>query len=322
MSNYPTISVCIPTYNRARLLGEALRSVLSQVDLPDEVVVCDNASADDTESVVRSLGSPLIRYHRNTENVGMCGNFNVCLKQARGDIVGLLHSDDWYEPEALRHVREAFVGFPEAAVVYSPAARPGQPDAGGKPAAFLRFSRGLEAAKHVYEMWQLPCSATFYRREAALQAGGFSSAFAACCDEEFNSRLSLWGDVVRCSRPFAGYRRHAGHTMFEIWEDTGFVRQYLESRLQMARNSGLNEKRALHDVVPAVAWSLVGAAAAVARQGRLEVARRLHHEVWRLHPRTYSRPKAAAFLVLHALPSLATRLAERARGRWRQDVDR
>ncbi len=90
------ISVCIPTYNRADLLGKTLISVSKQTVRPYEVIVVDNCSDDDTEAVVRSFKDVL--YYRNERNLGLVGNWNRCIDLAKGDFLTILHSDDLISP--------------------------------------------------------------------------------------------------------------------------------------------------------------------------------------------------------------------------------
>jgi glycosyltransferase involved in cell wall biosynthesis len=94
----PKISVCIPTYNSARYLREAIDSVLQQ-DFDDyELVVCDNASTDDTPEICRSYKDGRVRYLRFEELTNQSGNFNRCLKEAKGEYLTLLHADDFLLP--------------------------------------------------------------------------------------------------------------------------------------------------------------------------------------------------------------------------------
>jgi len=66
------LSICIPTYNRAAFLGEALDSVIRQATDEVEIVVSDNASTDNTEALVREYQArfPRIRYHKNPGKSG------------------------------------------------------------------------------------------------------------------------------------------------------------------------------------------------------------------------------------------------------------
>lgn len=90
------LSICIPTYNRAAFLGEALESVIGQATDEVEIVVSDNASTDHTEALVRDYQSrfPRIRYHRNPENLGADRNFLKVVELAEGEYCWLLGSDD------------------------------------------------------------------------------------------------------------------------------------------------------------------------------------------------------------------------------------
>ena len=90
------LSICIPTYNRAAFLGEALDSVIRQATDEVEIVVSDNASTDHTEALVREYQArfPRIRYHRNPENLGADRNFLKVVELGQGEYCWLLGSDD------------------------------------------------------------------------------------------------------------------------------------------------------------------------------------------------------------------------------------
>lgn len=90
------LSICIPTYNRAAFLGEALDSVIRQATEEVEIVVSDNASTDCTEALVRDYQTrfPRIRYHKNPENLGADRNFLKVVEQAEGEYCWLMGSDD------------------------------------------------------------------------------------------------------------------------------------------------------------------------------------------------------------------------------------
>ncbi len=91
------ISVCIPTYNRAGFLTSCIQSVLNQNYSNYEIVICDNQSTDNTEEIVKSVNDSRIRYIKNTSNVGLWGNHNECIKNAKADWIFFLHSDELLE---------------------------------------------------------------------------------------------------------------------------------------------------------------------------------------------------------------------------------
>jgi glycosyltransferase involved in cell wall biosynthesis len=91
----PLVTIAIPTYNRAgSYLPVALRSALAQSYPRLEVLVADNASTDETASVLHGITDKRLRYLRHQVNVGANRNYNYCLREARGDYFLLLHDDD------------------------------------------------------------------------------------------------------------------------------------------------------------------------------------------------------------------------------------
>jgi len=97
MSNrtLPQVTIGIPTYNRANgYLREALESALGQSYSNLDIVVSDNGSTDNTESVVRSYADPRVRYFRQQPPVIPNDNFNFCLQQAHGVYFLMLPDDD------------------------------------------------------------------------------------------------------------------------------------------------------------------------------------------------------------------------------------
>ena len=116
----PQLSLCLPTYKRAALLGGALRAVLEQVT-PDlapyiEVFVVDNASPDETPAVVQKAQEDFphvhIRYLRRPENIGPDASFCGAVFEARGEFVYLLSDDDVLLPGAVAKLLELITAYP------------------------------------------------------------------------------------------------------------------------------------------------------------------------------------------------------------------
>lgn len=94
----PTLSICIPTYNRAPLLAELLRGLqgLEDFDFETEVIVFDNASSDETPDVVAAASKGLanLRYYRQERNTGAIGNSVAAFAEAQGTYALYLADDD------------------------------------------------------------------------------------------------------------------------------------------------------------------------------------------------------------------------------------
>lgn len=92
----PILTIAIPTYNRKEFLSECLSHVVSQIEEDVEILVCDNASTDDTEKFMNEYCKKyeFIRYIRNEKNIGPDGNFLKCLREGKGEFIHLLSDDD------------------------------------------------------------------------------------------------------------------------------------------------------------------------------------------------------------------------------------
>ncbi|MDR7496584.1 MAG: glycosyltransferase family 2 protein, partial [Armatimonadota bacterium] len=97
----PTVSVIIPTYNRAHMVPRAIHSVLAQTFADFELLVVDDASTDGTEEIVRGIADPRLRYIWRPANGGVSAAQNTGLAAARGEFISILHSDDEYLPVKL-----------------------------------------------------------------------------------------------------------------------------------------------------------------------------------------------------------------------------
>jgi len=97
----PGVSVVIPTYNRAPLVGRAIQSVLQQTYQGFEVIVVDDASSDHTGEVIRGLGDPRIRCIRHGRNRGGSVARNTGIEASAAEYVAFLDSDDEWLPRKL-----------------------------------------------------------------------------------------------------------------------------------------------------------------------------------------------------------------------------
>jgi glycosyltransferase involved in cell wall biosynthesis len=123
------ISVVLCTYNGAAFIEEQLESILNQEVLPVEVVISDDASTDETVTVVEGflttarLTHPEIRFDvvRNESALGVVGNFESALSRATGDLVALSDQDDRWRPSKLKILRDHFYENPQLMLVHSDA---------------------------------------------------------------------------------------------------------------------------------------------------------------------------------------------------------
>ena len=102
----PKLSICIPTFNRAKFLGETLASIVGQTGEEVEIVVSDNASSDETLEIVDTYRKlhPAFVYYRHSENVGADRNYLKAVELASGDYCWLFGSDDVIKEHAIAKV--------------------------------------------------------------------------------------------------------------------------------------------------------------------------------------------------------------------------
>lgn len=113
----PEVSIAIPTYNRRALLERAIASALAQTHEDVEVVVCDNASTDETHELLNELAvaDHRLRVVRHARNRGMVANLNAALGAATGTYVMLLSDDDWLHPACVATTLALLLDRPGAA---------------------------------------------------------------------------------------------------------------------------------------------------------------------------------------------------------------
>ena len=110
------ISVIVPTYNRSAFVGRTLDSAFAQTRPPDEVIVIDDGSKDNTPEVLAAYPHPLT--HRRQENARIGAARNAGQALATGDALAFLDSDDLLLPTALEKLERALRNRPDAALAY------------------------------------------------------------------------------------------------------------------------------------------------------------------------------------------------------------
>lgn len=114
----PLVSIGIPTYNRANsYLKQALRSAVNQTYKNIEIIVSDNCSPDNTESIVKEFNDPRIRYCKQKENIGALNNSNFCLEQSQGTYFLMLFDDDLIDNDFISTCMDAVKYHSEPGII-------------------------------------------------------------------------------------------------------------------------------------------------------------------------------------------------------------
>ena len=104
---YPKITIITPSFNQGNYLEQTIDSVLSQNYSNLEYIIIDGGSADNSVDIIKKYEKHLA-YWVSEKDKGQTNAINKGLKIATGDIVNWLNSDDYYEPDALHKVADAF----------------------------------------------------------------------------------------------------------------------------------------------------------------------------------------------------------------------
>ena len=117
MTSSPKVSVCVPTYNRAAILPYAVESVLVQTYPDFELLICDDASPDNTADVVARWSDSRIRYIRHPQNIKRSRNMRSGYEAAKGEYFIKFDDDDALTPTFLEKTVAVLDAHPEADLV-------------------------------------------------------------------------------------------------------------------------------------------------------------------------------------------------------------
>lgn len=117
----PKATIAIPTFNRVTTLEVAIESAINQDYDNYNIIVVDNNPERDNDTEIfmkRYKNNPIVSYYKNTENIGLFGNWNRCFELATGEWVSLLHDDDYYFPNYLSTLLRYIDSFPNIEGMY------------------------------------------------------------------------------------------------------------------------------------------------------------------------------------------------------------
>jgi glycosyltransferase involved in cell wall biosynthesis len=219
MNNPVSITAVICNYNGGVYLKEAIDSVLAQKPLPDEFIIVDDRSTDNSIEIIRKVQREhpeLIKVIQHDENKGQAAGMNTAFASSRGEIIAFLDSDDVWFPNKLAALCDAYRS---------------QPD-------FGLFQHNLQIIKDhfnteelympamtqgdVFELWQRygtfpnfsPTSGLAIRREIYDKLAPLPEELKICADSFMTRSAICFGPVVSTLAPFGGYRRHSSNNVY------------------------------------------------------------------------------------------------------------
>ncbi len=205
----PSVSIIIPTYNRADLICETLESIFAQTFCDYEIIVVDDGSDQDIPATITTAGHP-INYQR-IDHAGQGAARNIGMHLAQGQYVTFLDSDDLWAPPFLKKMTAALADNPLAGWVYcdySTFDEQGELHPAYLPPA-QKICGNLFAA--LLEGNFLCVGGLLFRRECFATVGGFDPELPPVEDWDLWLRVARQYDAVYVDEPLVRIRQNPTH---------------------------------------------------------------------------------------------------------------
>jgi glycosyltransferase involved in cell wall biosynthesis len=202
----PIVSVIIPTYNRAHLVGRAIRSVLDQTYQDFELIVVDDASTDNTNEVIKGFNDPRIRYIRHEQNRGGGAARNTGIKAAQGDYIAFQDSDDEWLPRKLEIQIQVFSNAPNGVgVVYTDMWRIFEGRKMYWPSPPIMPEDGIIYKKALDRVFGIGIVSALIRKKCLNKVGVFDESLSRLIDFELFIRLTKYYYFIHIDKPLVNY---------------------------------------------------------------------------------------------------------------------
>jgi len=222
----PVVSICVPTFNGKEYLAECIRSIRSQSFTDFEVVICDDRSSDGTLELARETAEddPRFRFIANPSRLGLVGNWNNCVKEARGEWIKFVFQDDTIAPPCVEALVSACVrhkklfAFCERDFIFEGTSAGSERwytrhrhrllrDYGDNPVISPETAIRIAAGEPSHNLAGEPTS-TLIHRSVFREIGGFDDILIHSCDGEFWCRTMIRYGAVFIPENLASFRVH------------------------------------------------------------------------------------------------------------------
>jgi len=219
------VSVIIPTYNFGNYIEESIDSVLRQTRLPDEIIVIDDGSTDNTSDILRKFTNERIMIIK-TVNCGVSAARNTGLDHATGDVIAFLDADDRWLPHMLEKQLQLIQTAPDIVCVFCNFIRFNNsdneklsdqfryyPELADIPTENVRAGSGKlileDAFTHLSKMIEIPAfTPVMLFRKNMIKDIYFNKNLSCCEDTNFALKVFLRGKVAFNEDILAEIRRH------------------------------------------------------------------------------------------------------------------
>jgi glycosyltransferase involved in cell wall biosynthesis len=202
-STFPLVSIVTPSFNQARFLEAAIRSVISQDYSRLEYIIVDGGSTDGSVGIIKKYESKLA-WWVSEKDQGQTDAINKGLAGAKGEILAWLNSDDTYEPGAISSAVNFLLAHPEVGLIYGEAnyINVDGSTIGRFPAAQTDLVRLRRGYVHI------PQQTAFFRAGLWRAVGPLDPSFYFAMDYDLWIRLAMRSQVKYVPQMWANFRLH------------------------------------------------------------------------------------------------------------------
>ena len=257
-----TCSVIIPTYLHAGYIAQTIASLLIQSRPPDEIIVVNDGSPDDTTRAIRPFLNRIVYIQQPNQGISVALNRGLELNSS--DYLMFLASDDWLNQNAVETLAGVLDQRPMVGVAYAQLTvvdTAGNPISHAVPPRQRQRTGEFVPIDAVLSGSFLPAPASMYRSKAVTQAGGFAD-FLYCQDWCLAISIALNGwRFYGLSESIANYRRHAGNitrasnARFMLRDEIRMLNHVLETRVPgPAASQQVRIRESIGDLERLLAW--------------------------------------------------------------------
>ncbi len=248
----PDVSVIIPAYNSAKLIGATLDSALSQRDVPLEIIVVDDGSTDGTWNILQSYGQTLRCVRQANQGAYAARNRGAAL--ATGEWLAFLDADDTWADDKLK--KQLQLSAPQVGLIYSDYYHLDELGrATGRTSDAAELAEGLIFEPLLVDNF-VGTSTVLMRRTIFEELGGFTTDISGCADWDMWLRYTVADREVRVHpEPLASYRWHSAQ-MSKSFEARQRNRlEVIERAVTLARRVGRPLSRSLERRAYGNSWA-------------------------------------------------------------------
>lgn len=204
MSRTDSVTVIVPAYNAGLYLQATLESIQSQTQRPEQIIVIDDGSTDDTAAIAENMGAMLVQQDR--KGPGAARNRGINL--ADTELIAFCDADDYYHPDKLKHAIEELASNGSDCITTDAWVVRGD-QVGGRKNEHRDVPSKL-TLKNLLTSNPIVCSTVVARRQALLQAGCFDDSKDLVATEDYDLwlRMASKQPIQYVSEPLTFYRVH------------------------------------------------------------------------------------------------------------------